>query len=160
MILLLAISLYIPFVRASLSNVNGTAIPALDVRDSSSSGDTRTLWDIIWSCAATLFACTWTAIHPNIPGVDEGRLAIISRRLFIMFIALIAPELIITWAARQYFSAREAAVEFKDTFGAQQREDSTATMLTETPRLDDRNSPSLGAPKATDRKFTGRFALS
>jgi hypothetical protein len=46
--------------------------------------------------------------------MDEGRLAITSRRLFIMFIALIAPELIITWAARQYFSARKAAVEFKE----------------------------------------------
>jgi hypothetical protein len=151
MILLLAISLYVPFVRASLSNVNGTAIPALDVCDSSSSGDTRTLWDIISSCAATLFACTWTVIHPNIPGVDEGRLAITSRRLFIMFIALIAPELIITWAARQYFSARKAAVEFK----AQQRKDST-----EIPRLDDRNSSSLSAPKATGREFKGRFTLS
>jgi hypothetical protein len=156
MILLLAISLYVPFVRASLSNVNGTAIPALDVCDSSSSGDTRTLWDIIWSCAATLFACTWTAIHPNISGVDEGRLAITCRRLFIMFIALIAPELIITWAARQYFSARNAAVEFN----AQQREDSTATMPTEIQRLDDRNSSSLSAPKATGREFKGRFTLS
>jgi hypothetical protein len=55
---------------------------------------------------------TWNAIHPNIPGVDEGKLAITSRRLFIMFIALVAPELIITWATRQYFSARKAAIEF------------------------------------------------
>ncbi|KAJ8582552.1 hypothetical protein M405DRAFT_750064, partial [Rhizopogon salebrosus TDB-379] len=116
MILLLAISLYVPFVRVSLSNVNGTAIHTLDVRDSSSSGDTRTLWDIIWSCAATLFACTWTAIHPNIPGVDESKRAITSRRFFILFIALVAPELIITWATRQYFSARKATINFNHTF--------------------------------------------
>ncbi|KAJ8581279.1 hypothetical protein M405DRAFT_847143 [Rhizopogon salebrosus TDB-379] len=115
MALVLAISLYVPFVPAlALSNVNGTAIPTLDVRDSSSSGDSRTLWDIIWSCAATLFACTWTAIHPNIPGVNEGKLVITSRRLFIMVIALIAPELIIAWAARQFFSARKAAKDFND----------------------------------------------
>jgi hypothetical protein len=117
MALVLAISFYVPFVRASLSNVNGTAIhTTLDVCDSSSSGDSRTLWDIIWSCAVTLFACTWTAIHPNIPGVDEGKLAIISRRLFIMVIALIAPELIIALAAQQFFSARETAIAFNDTF--------------------------------------------
>ncbi|KAJ8582547.1 hypothetical protein M405DRAFT_867744 [Rhizopogon salebrosus TDB-379] len=70
-----------------------------------------------------------------------------------MFMALIAAELIITWAARQYFSARKAAIEFNHTFGPQQGENSTATLLTEIPRLDDRNSPSLSAPKATGRKF-------
>jgi hypothetical protein len=54
------------------------------------------------SGAATLFACTWTAIHPNIPGVDEGKvIIIISRCLFIM----VPPELIITWAVRQFFLA-------------------------------------------------------
>ncbi|KAJ8597170.1 hypothetical protein M405DRAFT_871039 [Rhizopogon salebrosus TDB-379] len=68
-------------------------------------GDSRTLFDIIWSCAATLFVCTWTAVHPNIPGVDEGKVAITCRRLFIMVMALFAPELIIAWAARQMFSA-------------------------------------------------------
>jgi len=65
--------------------------------------------------------------------------------------ALVAPELILTWAARQFFSARETAIEFNITFGAQPREESTATLLTEIPRLDDRNS----APTATGRKFTG-----
>jgi hypothetical protein len=120
MALVLAISLYVPFVPAlAPSNVNGTAIPTLDVCGSSSSGDSRTLWDIIWSCAATLFACTWTAIHPNIPGVEERKLAIASRRLLIMVMALIAPELIIAWAARQFFSARKAAKDFNDTFDAQ-----------------------------------------
>ncbi|KAG1722789.1 uncharacterized protein EDB91DRAFT_1273197 [Suillus paluster] len=63
---------------------------------------TRTLWDIIWSCAATLFACTWTVIHPNIPGMNEGKVAITSR------------QLIITWAARQFFSTRAAAKDFND----------------------------------------------
>lgn len=32
---------------------------------------------------------------------------------------LIAPELIIAWAARQFFSARRAAKDFNDVFGAQ-----------------------------------------
>ncbi|KAJ8582550.1 hypothetical protein M405DRAFT_937709 [Rhizopogon salebrosus TDB-379] len=88
----------------------------LNVCDSSSSCSTsRTWWGIIWSCAATLFVCTWTAVHPNIPGVDEGKVAITCRRLFIMVMALFAPELIITWAARQFFSAHQAAKDFNDT---------------------------------------------
>jgi hypothetical protein len=108
----LAVSLSIPFVRASLSSFNETCISTLNASDSPCIGNTRTLWDVIWSCAATLFACTWTAIHPNIPGMDEGTFAIYRHRLFIMILALIAPELIITWAARQFFSARKAADEF------------------------------------------------
>ncbi|KAG0702520.1 hypothetical protein DFH29DRAFT_851407 [Suillus ampliporus] len=97
--------LTISFVCAPL-NLNGTSIHTLDTSNSASSCDTRSLWSIIWSCAATLFACTWTAIHPNIPGMNEGKFAIISRRLSIMIIALIAPELMITWAVRQFFSAQ------------------------------------------------------
>ncbi|KAG1848942.1 hypothetical protein DFJ58DRAFT_704881 [Suillus subalutaceus] len=98
--------LCIPFVRA-LPPLNCTSTPTLDVTDSPSSSDTRTLWDIIWSCVATLFACTWTAIHPNIPGMDEGRMTIFFRRLYIMVLALIAPVLMVTWAAIQFLSALE-----------------------------------------------------
>lgn len=30
-------------------------------------GHCRTVWNIIWSCLITIFACIWVAIHPNIP---------------------------------------------------------------------------------------------
>lgn len=29
-------------------------------------GHCRTVWNIIWSCLITIFACIWVAIHPNI----------------------------------------------------------------------------------------------
>ena len=99
----LAVSLFsIPFVRAS--SCNETTIHTLDLSDCPSC-NTRSLWQIILSCALTLFACTWTAVHPNIPGIKEEKVAITSRRLFIMVMGLIAPELMITWAARQFFGA-------------------------------------------------------
>ncbi|KAG2136365.1 uncharacterized protein EDB93DRAFT_1091843 [Suillus bovinus] len=100
-----AVLLCAPFVRASLPSLNDTSFHTLDASNCPSC-NTRTLWDILLSCALTLFACTWTAIHPNIPGMNESKVAITSRRLFIMVIALIAPELMITWATRQFFSAR------------------------------------------------------
>ncbi|KAG1814691.1 uncharacterized protein BJ212DRAFT_347280 [Suillus subaureus] len=106
-----AILLSVPFVCASLPSLNDTSTHALDASNCPSC-NTRTLWDILLSCGLTLFACTWTAIHPNIPGMDEGKVAITSRRLFIMVIALIAPELMITWATRQFFSARDVAKDF------------------------------------------------
>ncbi|KDR77202.1 hypothetical protein GALMADRAFT_139214 [Galerina marginata CBS 339.88] len=66
----------------------------------------RTLWDILWSCFATIFACTWVSVHPNIPPSTEGWWKTALRRLELMVWALIAPELIILWATRQWYAAR------------------------------------------------------
>ena len=95
--------------------------------------------------------------------MDEGKVTTTSRRLFIMAMAMIAPELIITWAARQFFSAREAAKDFKDAFGMQRAghqgigEENTATFLTEILPLDERNDSSLSALQTADLEFTGRL---
>ena len=66
----------------------------------------RSITDILWSCFATLFACTWLSVHPNMPGPDEGRWKVARRRLAIMLWALICPEMIIAWAFRQWAAAR------------------------------------------------------
>lgn len=154
-----AVLLYIPFVYASLSSLNGTIATTFNVSDSSPSCGTRTLWSVIWSCAATLFACTWTAIHPNIPGMDEGKVIVFCRRLCIMIMALVAPELMITWAANQFLSARDTAKAFNDAFGAQPHQarsdnpdigESAATLLSEIPSSDGRNSPHPSAPHVAD----------
>lgn len=136
-----AILLYIPFVRASSLVLNGTSIPTFNTNDCPSISDSRTVWAIIWSCCATLFAWTWTAIHPNIPGIKDKKFTILRRRLSIMIKALFIPELIITWAALQFFSARHTAKEFNETFGPQhvhpfyhRRGESAATPL---PRSDE-----------------------
>ena len=66
----------------------------------------RSITDILWSCFATLFVCTWVSVHPNIPGPDEGFWKVALRRLELMLWALICPELIIGWAFRQWLAAR------------------------------------------------------
>ena len=68
--------------------------------------DQRTLWDILWSCLATIFACSWVSVHPNIPGPNESSRRIFLRRLELMFWAVVGPEMIITWALRQWSGAR------------------------------------------------------
>jgi len=65
----------------------------------------RSLFDIIWSCLATMFACSWIAIHPNVPAPGDGWLTIGLRRAKMMFWAILAPELIVIWAMRQWRSA-------------------------------------------------------
>ena len=66
----------------------------------------RSIWDILWSCLATVFACSWVSIHPNIPAPNESRWRIFLRRLELMFWAVVGPEMIITWAFRQWLGAR------------------------------------------------------
>ncbi|KAJ7800105.1 hypothetical protein B0H14DRAFT_2616467 [Mycena olivaceomarginata] len=68
--------------------------------------DTRTLFNIISGCLATVFACTWISVHPNVPGPGQGKLARAGRRLGLMLVAVIAPELMAGFAARQFLDAR------------------------------------------------------
>ena len=68
--------------------------------------DQRSIWDILWSCLATLFACSWVSVHPNVPAPHESGWRIFLRRLELMFWAVIGPEMIITWAFRQWLGAR------------------------------------------------------
>ena len=68
--------------------------------------DQRTTWDILWSCLATMFACSWVCIHPNVPSPNESSRRIFLRRLELMLWAVFGPEMIITWALRQWLGAR------------------------------------------------------
>ncbi|KAK0492436.1 hypothetical protein EDD18DRAFT_460379 [Armillaria luteobubalina] len=72
--------------------------------------DRRTLLSIIWSCLATIFACTWISIHPNVPGrniTTRGQLACAVERMKIMITTIFAPEIIVAWAAHQFIVARK-----------------------------------------------------
>ncbi|KDR76930.1 hypothetical protein GALMADRAFT_419489 [Galerina marginata CBS 339.88] len=94
---------------APISHVLRDAMPStLDSASSQCvcSSQERSLWDILWSCLATIFACTWVSVHPNIPPSREPQWKTWLRRLELMSWALIAPELIVLWAMKQWFGAR------------------------------------------------------
>ncbi|KAG6914034.1 hypothetical protein DXG01_002848 [Tephrocybe rancida] len=82
----------------------GDLVPASSCSD-------RSISSIVWSCLTTIFACTWIAIHPNIPRSSERP---ILRRLKIFAMALVAPELIVLWALRQWLSSRKLAHKYKE----------------------------------------------
>lgn len=67
----------------------------------------RSLWDILWSCIVTTFLCTWVSVHPNAPFMEERERAIWGRRLYLMLLSLIAPEIIVMWAFKQWRGALE-----------------------------------------------------
>ncbi|KAH9952758.1 hypothetical protein BC827DRAFT_1349702 [Russula dissimulans] len=75
--------------------------------------NSRSLWDIIRSCALTIFLCTWVSVHPNIPGPDEGWPRVTIRRLGLMIATVVVPEAIIAWALRQRFAAGKLAESTK-----------------------------------------------
>jgi hypothetical protein len=56
---------------------------------------------LLWSCFATLFLCTWSAIHPNLPGLNDSQAAILWRKIRYVVLCLIAPELV-AWSAIQH----------------------------------------------------------
>ncbi|KAJ7206564.1 hypothetical protein GGX14DRAFT_367147 [Mycena pura] len=81
----------------------------------------RRLFDIVWGCLTTIFACTWVSVHPNVPPPDPNppdffwpklkwRVIVASgplwRRLKLMLITVIAPELMFGFAAKQFIVAQ------------------------------------------------------
>ncbi|KAJ7843951.1 hypothetical protein B0H13DRAFT_2097232 [Mycena leptocephala] len=106
------------FIFIHVLSRNSTAVPVahtLNVRTTDSCDDInhcRQLSDIVWGCLATIFACTWVSVHPNVPPPDQSWLALFGQRLKMMLIAVIAPEIMVGFAARQYFAARKLSKEF------------------------------------------------
>ncbi len=71
-------------------------------------GDQRTLLSILWSCLATIFACTWLAVHPNVPAVisrQREEYLVPFERAKIIAITILVPEIIVAWAAEQFIVA-------------------------------------------------------
>lgn len=58
----------------------------------------RTVPDVLWSCLATM---TWVSVHPNVALLDETDYSVLKRRVFLMLLALIAPEILVLWAFKQ-----------------------------------------------------------
>jgi hypothetical protein len=114
---------------AASQGVFGDAAPQLC--DRCSCGEpiqTRSLWNIIWSCLSTTFLCTWVSLHPNTsstpeePGLDwfEKRIRnalveFLTYKFSLFLRALLGPEYILAWAMRQYLR-----VECRE-FGASRR---------------------------------------
>ncbi|KAG1732849.1 uncharacterized protein EDB91DRAFT_1150514 [Suillus paluster] len=108
---LLLCILYLIRVIYAAPTINSTFIS--DGSEASSCANHRTLWSIVLTCALTVFACTYSAIHPNIPSPKDSPVHILLLHLGIMVAALLVPELLAVWALRQWLWARHISTEFK-----------------------------------------------
>ena len=99
--------IYLLFYFYLLPNAEAAPI-SIDRADTSPNSSTpfpRTLFGIIWSCLSTIIICAWTSVHPNVPPPSAWKAR--WNRLRLMFWMIIAPELVLAWAVRQFFAARE-----------------------------------------------------
>ncbi|KAF7367595.1 hypothetical protein MSAN_00822800 [Mycena sanguinolenta] len=112
------------FITIYLLSKNSSAAPlsyptTLDARTPTDSSDNinnnnvRQFSDMVWGCLATIFACTWVSVHPNVPPPDQNSFRILWRRLKMMLIAIIAPEITVGFAARQFFASWRLSKQFK-----------------------------------------------
>jgi hypothetical protein len=100
------------------SSDNSTVLNIM-IPDCRCPADQRSVWDILWACLATLFACSWVSVHPNISGPNESSWRIFLRRLELMFWTVIGPEFIISWAFRQWLGARDLEKLYKGDLSLQ-----------------------------------------
>ena len=98
-----------PLLLSNGLSIPGTHLPALQPNGIM---DNRSTTDIVWSCLATILACTWVSLHPNIPGPREGKGRVFLSRMELMLWSIIVPEMIILWALRQRRGARHIAQKY------------------------------------------------
>lgn len=53
---------------------------------------------LIWGCVTTIFACSWTILHLNVPALTDSAWTKLLRKTKWMFITIIFPEFILSKA--------------------------------------------------------------
>ncbi|KAJ3551918.1 hypothetical protein NP233_g12989 [Leucocoprinus birnbaumii] len=76
----------------------------------------RTMQQIILSCLATIFACTWVSLHPNLPDPRNSSWQNFTMRLRTVLWAILGPEFVTIWAFRQRIGAAKIAKEYNEKF--------------------------------------------
>ena len=120
--MLFIILLYYLALSICASPIPPSSSPSLESNSCADVTHSRTIWNIIWSSLATIFSCTWVAVHPNMPCPKqrEGKnrfqrwirnplLSLAEHRLPLFICALLVPEYVLAWAVRQYLRAGEIA---------------------------------------------------
>ncbi|KAF9060723.1 hypothetical protein BDP27DRAFT_1452553, partial [Rhodocollybia butyracea] len=97
----------------SAANITEMLVAPTDNTPGTCSIRCRTTPQIFWSCASVLIACTWVSIHPNIPGPKDKWGTVLGQKILLMLVTLIAPEMMLFWACRDWYCARILAKRLK-----------------------------------------------
>jgi hypothetical protein len=104
-LLLTVLQISLPFARAEQPGQNATAHTTVGwVSD----GDNkRSTISLLYNCLFTIFLCTWSAMHLNVPGEMESRLQTFRRKCKWMLVGVLAPECVAMLAIMEWYEARK-----------------------------------------------------
>ena len=72
-----------------------------------SDGDNRrSTISLLYNCLFTVFLCTWSAMHLNVPAETDTQLRMFLRKCKWMIVGVLAPELVAALAIQESYSAR------------------------------------------------------
>ena len=63
-----------------------------------SASNERGTWSVVWGCVATIFICTWSVLHFDVPRRSASDLERFARRAGYTLLAILAPEILLTIA--------------------------------------------------------------
>lgn len=86
------------FVMSNSTTVGWTSEPAA-----------RGTLGLVWGCLATIFICTWSALHLNLPAEEDGAWTRAVNQAQYTVAGLLAPE----WFAFNAFNDLELAIEIR-----------------------------------------------
>ena len=78
------------------------------------SPDCRGTIAIIWNSLLTMFLCCWSALVVNVPDPRSTTSQILMRKLYLLGLCVIAPEIIFQAALGQWLSARRSVKLFSE----------------------------------------------
>lgn len=151
---LLVYQLLLALVRTSCAS-NGTLTE--NVKQWVADEDQRSTSQIFFSCSFTLFACTWSVLHLNVPKASEGEIKILIRKLKWMLIAFVGPEFVFghamaeftaAWKSRRYMKSLAAANDSKWTLSHGFYANQGGFVLK--PQIDEQSTTTLGKKKVSD----------
>ncbi|KAJ5722075.1 hypothetical protein N7488_000110 [Penicillium malachiteum] len=85
-------------VSHSLASSNSTALVGWQL-----GGNSRSTWDLLWSCFSTIFACTWTVLHIAVPPRNISSKRWTVTKLFLWLIAIVVPEVLFWISACNFY---------------------------------------------------------
>ncbi|KAJ5291778.1 hypothetical protein N7478_001029 [Penicillium angulare] len=116
----------------SLAQSNSTALEGWKLDDNS-----RSSWDILWTCLSTIFACTWTALHLSVPRASRSDGQNIMRKIVAWIFATLAPEFMAGTASQELWVAWVVTKRCNATFKEVEQKTTTS----------DGSSPHSGTPR-------------
>ena len=68
-------------------------------------GNSRSSWDIVWTCLSTIIACTWNVLHRDMR-LDDPDILITIRKLLAWLLATLAPEIFLLKASYELYAVK------------------------------------------------------